>query len=190
MFGATSQGNVEEVKKILKNHPNLDVNKTDETKQNVLFKACGSGQYAIVSILLAHPGINVNQRNHVGRTLFMQSCEKGHLSCVHLLLGDSRVRVNEPGKNGHTPLWFAAVNGRLDVIKWWIASGREMYLGTPGHRKSDAIGRSEKSGNPEVVALLERFKNDAAKTRDEIRMELGINGKYSCSCSILLSDYF
>jgi len=60
---------------------------------------------------------------------------------------------------------------------WWIASGREMNLGTPGHRKSVAIGEAKKEGKKEVVTLLERFKGDATKTRDEIRMELGITGE-------------
>jgi len=67
--------------------------------------------------------------------------------------------------------------GRLDVIKWWIASEREMNLGTPGNEEMDAIGEAEKEGKTEVVALLERFKGDATKTRGEIRMELGITGQ-------------
>jgi len=84
--------------------------------------------------------------------------------------------VNEPN-DGFTPLMWAADNGHLDVIRWWIASGREMDLGTPGDYKSDAIGEARKEGRTEVVALLERFKDNATKTRDEVRHELGINGQ-------------
>ena len=73
----------------------------------------------------------------------------------------------------------AARNGYLDVIKWWIASGREMDLGTPGDvDKTDAIGVAKNWGRTEVATLLERFKNDASKTRSEVRKELGINGQY------------
>jgi len=40
----------------------------------------------------------------------------------------------------------AAYNGRHDVIKWWIASGREMNLGKPGDvDKTDATGASKLS---------------------------------------------
>ena len=53
---------------------------------------------------------------------------------VRELLKDSRVKVNEPQKDGYTSLWSAAADGHLDVIKWWIASGREMDLGKPGDR--------------------------------------------------------
>ena len=48
------------------------------------------------------------------------------------MLKDSRVKVNEPNRDGETPLWVAANYGFLDVIKWWVASGREMDLGKPG----------------------------------------------------------
>jgi len=50
--------------------------------------------------------------------------------------------VNEPENNGETPLFWAAYEGHQDVIKWWIASGREMNLGTPGDDMTDAIGAS------------------------------------------------
>ena len=73
-----------------------------------------------------------------------------------------------------TPLWHAASYGHLEVIKWWIASGREMNLGTPGEYTTNAIGRAEKYGKTEVVTLLERFKSDASKTRSEVRLELGL----------------
>ena len=68
--------------------------------------------------------------------------------CVREMLKDSRVNVNEPDGDGHAPLWDAAVGGRLDVIKWWIASG--------------------------VVTLLERFKENPVETRHAMRVELGL----------------
>jgi len=64
-----------------------------------------------------------------------------------VFLKDSRVKVNEPHKNGTTPLGYAACSGYLDVIKWWIASGREMDLGQPGDvDKTDAIGMAKQRG--------------------------------------------
>ena len=69
----------------------------------------------------------------------------------------------------------AATNGHLDVIKWWIASGREMELGNPGDERTDAIGVAKKYGKTNVVTLLERFKENPVETRSEVRLELGIN---------------
>ena len=90
-----------------------------------------------------------------------------------MLLKDARVKVNEPDNEGYTPLWYAAHHGRLEVIKWWIASGREMDLGKPGNEKNDAIGWAKGKRKTEVVSLLERFKANPNETRYEIRVGLG-----------------
>ena len=109
-------------------------------------------------------------------TTFMIACWKGD-TCVRLLLRDLRVNVNTPRSDGWTPLRFVAFKGHLEFIRWWIASGREMDLGTPGEWETDAIGAAKRENRTEVVPLLERFKSDASKTRSEVRMELGITGK-------------
>ena len=90
------------------------------------------------------------------------------------MLKDSRVKVNEQYSGGQTPLWWAAYFGYLDIIKSWIASGREMDLGKPGDvLKTDAIGVAESYDETEVVTLLERFESDAAQTRHATRVEIG-----------------
>jgi len=104
----------------------------------------------------------------------MSACLLGHTSCVRELLKDQRVEVNEPNNDGSTPLWSAARYGHLDVIKWWMASGREMDLGKPGNDGTDAIGEARKNGKTEMATLLERFKSDAAKTRYAMRLKLGL----------------
>ena len=94
------------------------------------------------------------------------------------LLQDSRVKVNVADRYGITPLCDAASTGFLDIITWWIASGREMDLGKPGDvDRTDAIGGAKKYGKTKVVTLLERFKNDASKTRHAVRVELGLLDK-------------
>jgi len=83
--------------------------------------------------------------------------------------------VNEPSNNGFTPLWRAACWGHLDVIKWWIASGREIDLGKPGEvNMTDAIGVAKERGKREVVSVLERFKENPEETRHAVRVELGL----------------
>ena len=89
------------------------------------------------------------------------------------MLKDSRVKVNEPQNSGFTPLWRAASYGHLDVIKCWIASGREIDLGKSGDFKTDASRVAKSTGETEVVTLLEKFKSDAARTRYAMRVELG-----------------
>jgi len=91
------------------------------------------------------------------------------------MLKDSRVKVNEPDNDGWTPLYVAAWHGSLDIIKWWIASEREMDLWKPGDVfHTDAIGAAKMTGKTEVVALLERFKENPVETRHAMRVELGL----------------
>jgi len=125
----------------------------------------------------------------------MEACSTGRVPCVRVLLKDQRVNLNEPDSLGHTPLRCAADSGYLDVIKWWIASGREMDLGEPEDGKTDAIGEAKREGQTEVVKLLRKFKKDETKTRDEVRMALEVtlfeaisNGEVSEMREILLKN--
>ena len=103
------------------------------------------------------------------------ACCNGHPSCVCEMLKDSRVKVNQPRNDGETPLWRAAWSGRLDVIRWWIASGREMDPGTPGDVfHMDAIGVAKNWSWTKVVTLLERFKENPGVIRHQVRVELGL----------------
>jgi len=96
-------------------------------------------------------------------------------SCVREMLKDSRVKVNEPTDDGFTPLRSAAAFGHLDIIKWWIASGRELDLGKPGDvDRTDAIGAAKKRSKTEVVTLLKKFKENPVETGHAVRVELGL----------------
>jgi len=99
---------------------------------------------------------------------------QGRTSSVCLLLKDSRVKVNKRNDDdGFTPLSCVAYDGNLEIIKGWIASGREMDLGKPGDAKTDAIGEANKRGHTEVVTLLERFKENPEEPRHALRLEVG-----------------
>jgi len=174
MLAAVMSGNAKKVAEMIRQDPGFKVNMDqDGSGGTLLHHACWEDRSAL----------DVNVKDTFGQTPFYLACGRSP-SRVRELLKDSRVNVNEPAYNGWTPLWRAACNGHLDIIKWWIASGREMDLGKPGDvDKTDAIGGAKKNGKTGVVTLLERFKSDASKTRSKVRMELGINGQY-------YSDYY
>jgi len=77
-----------------------------------------------------------------------------------MLLKDSRVAANEPDKDGHTPIWWAAKEGKIEVIRTWIASEREIYLGEPGNEKNDAITIAK---TPEIASLLKDYRDKRHK---------------------------
>jgi len=186
-------GRVEDVKSILRKNPSLNVNWKNEERygaMTALVAACGNGHDSVVSILLAHPDIDPNLKNERGNTPFWTACFFGSTSGVRLLLQDQRVMVNEPNNYGLTPLRRAAYGGHYDVIELWIASGREMDLGKPGDISTDAIGAAKRGEMTKVVRLLERFKSDPAKTRSDVRLELGINSQYSYSSYSSYYSYY
>jgi len=164
------EGQVEVVREILRNNPTINVNCKNASGYQALHCASDEGHASIVAILLAHPDIKVNLKDSRGGTPLHYACFDGHASCARLLLADSRVKVND--YRGSTPLWWAAYRGHLDVIKCWIASEREVDLGTRGDYHRDAIGAAKKWKKTEVT-LLERFKRDAVQTRHQVRLELG-----------------
>jgi len=175
MLAAVRKGDTKELAELMRQDPGFKVNQQDEDGWTLLHYACyGQSRSAVIPLLLAHPDIDPNVKTKYGSAAFYFAC-KGRLSCVREMLKDSRVKVNEPDKDGETPLWAAANRGHLDIIKWWIASGREMDLREPGDvGKTDAIGVAKMLGKTEVATLLEKFKSDATQTRHAVRVELGL----------------
>ena len=175
-------GNVQEVKQFLKDNPTWDVNEgLDGDDCAAPHLACVYGQPEIVSALLANPQTNINQKNKHGSTPFLFGCRNGEVEVVKVLLRDSRVDMNLPDNRGCTPLWWASYFGDVgdvEVIKWMIASGRDLDLDTKGNdwqgNECTAIEFARRESKTGVVSLLERFTLDQEQTRHEIRVELGL----------------
>jgi len=134
MRAAVDNGDAKKLAELMRQDPGFNVS-NDHGNGNgwtLLHFAClGSDRSAVIPLLLAYPGINVNLKDIDEQTPFYWACA-GFASCVREILKDSRVEVNEPDNDGSTPLYLAAFDGRLDISKWWIASGREVDLGEPG----------------------------------------------------------
>jgi len=177
MLAAVQKGDAKKLAELMRQDPGFDVNMVQDVYgAALLYHACMKDDRSpVIPLLLAHPDIDVNLITRIGNTPFLCACFYGNPSCVREMLKDSRVIVNEPKNDGFTPLYAAARNGHLGVVKWWMASGREMDLGKPGEvDKTDAIGEAKKYGQTEVAILLERFKENPMETRHAMRMELGL----------------
>jgi len=186
MLDAVKSGDAKELVELMRRDPGFNVNMDqDGSGWTLLHYACSySDRSPVIPLLLAHPDTDVNLRSKGGCTPFYYACYYGYPSCAREMLKDSRVRVNELDNLGTTPLWTAAYRGQVDVIKWWIASGREANLGKPGNDKTDAIGvakkieswynEATKMRKTEVATLLERFKENPVETRHAVRVELGL----------------
>jgi len=124
MLGAVNSGDARKLAELMRQDPDFDVNMgLKGSGYALLHHAClgDSSRSPVIPLLLAHPGIDANVKDRYGRTPFHYACRYGITSCVREMLKDSRVKLNMPANNGETPLWIAARNDHLDVIKWWIA---------------------------------------------------------------------
>jgi len=175
MEDAVFDRDAKKLAELIRQDPGFNVNMNHGPGDTLLHHACsGDSRSAVIPLLLAHPDIDVNLKTRRKATPFLYACLSGSTSCVREMLKDSRVKVNQPDNDGWTPLWWASRNGYLDIIKWWISSGREMNLGTPGDvDRTDAIGAAKQRGKTEVATLLERFQDYPEETRHHVRVDLG-----------------
>jgi len=175
-LAAVEKGDAKKLAGLMRQDPGFNVNMWQNgVGWTLLHLACDRDQNSpVIPLLLAHPDIDVNSKDRLGVTPFDYASAFACTSCVREMLKDSRVKVNEPNGDGQTPIWSAASYGYLDIVKWWIATGREMDLGKPGDvDNTDAIGGAKKNGWTEVASLLERFKENPEETRHMVRVELG-----------------
>jgi len=176
MLAAVKKGDAKKVAELMRQDSDFKVNMMqDEMGWTLLHYACYLDiRSPVITLLLGHPDIDVNVKDNGDQTPFFYACREGSTACAREMLKDSRVKLKEPTVDGYTPLWCTAYDSHLDIIKWWIASGREMDLGKPGDTDyTDAIGVANLEGNVEVVTLLERFQEHPVKTRHAMRAELG-----------------
>ena len=126
LFDAAWSGSVDDLSSLLRDRPDVNVNWTnpDKYQWTPLHAASLRGRVEVAKLLLAHPNIHVNLKSKFGETPFLLGCQ---ISCVvALLLKDPRVDVTLEDNKGCTPLWYASSSGKLDVIEWLIASGRDL----------------------------------------------------------------
>ena len=150
---------------------------------SALFFAVRTGNADEVAMILrSYPDLDVNWRNggQDHSTALMEACCLGDTACVRLLLRDLRVKVTGWSPS---PLARAARSGFLDIFNWWIASGREVDMGTPGDFFTDpilaaknvnffAVREDGRSTGADIITLLERFKVNPRETRYVTRVEL------------------
>jgi hypothetical protein len=171
LFNAVQAHDIPAISRILRDNPGLDINRRSGFGTTALQRAVMNDEVEIVELLLAQPGIDVNARSTYGNTAFSEACFYTGNRCGRVLLRDPRVDL-AMGKSDTSPLCMAVVSNP-ELVRWWIASGREMDLGTPGDGRTDAIASSRR-GPPWIRDLLLRFRDDPAGTRREVRVGLGL----------------
>jgi hypothetical protein len=159
-----------EVAKILRENPGININWKTSYNCSFLWAACLYDQPEIVSLLLSLPDIEVNQCNPYKTTPFMMACNHSSFECAKVLLDDPRTNLLLASYEGHTCLMWAAV-GCPEIVKNWIASGRELWA-----EKFELVKKVIDEASPEnvwVSKLLGEFSEDEEGVRHRMRLETG-----------------
>ena len=160
---AIKQGNIDAVKSILEENPDmLDVETPFGTW---LQMASAQGKIDIVKYLLER-GIDVNKCTGVtDGGAIKDAAFKGHLDIVKLLIQNGAVLdVSTAEKN---PLFAAIYNGHFDVVKLLVENGIDITAAYPiGELEScDAYEFARQYGQTEIADYLKVIDTKAVKER-------------------------
>jgi hypothetical protein len=167
-----SNKKVPEVSAILEEHPDdLEINWRNQWGRTCILYACNIDSVECLALLLAYPGIDVNLSDNYRGTPLHEACAQNAIECVKLMLLDPRVDVKAYCSAGFTAAYIAVVMGHMEIIKWWIVSGRELEVSGPRDFHTFRNLR-ENAGKLETWELVARFNKDPEGTRNQLRQEL------------------
>ena len=125
---------------------------------------------------------------------FFLACLGRKIDAVKVLLNNDGVNINVCDFSGRTPIFIAVLHNNLDIIKWMIASGRDIDLAS--RERYTPIEIAEMLGYNEIAELLTDWHADELnvdrhlkfETSDRIREELARAGT-PFSKRITLTDF-
>lgn len=149
------EGNLEEVTRLAKDHPQL-LSYSNDDGTTPLHVAAREGQQAVVDALV-QAGIDINVKNKHGETPLHVAAEHGKENVVEGLLA-SKAKVDARDINGHTPFHHAASSGQKRISDALIAAGADINARDKQGRTM--LHNSVAEDNPELIKdLLEQGAN-------------------------------
>jgi len=190
ILAAAANSHVDGVEALLRGNPGL-IHLENKAKWTAFHYASWNGRTGVVKLLLAHPVIDVNLQASSGRTPFSLASRNGWVPIVRMMLNDPRVDITFPDNEGCTPLWRASSEGRHHVVKWLIASGKDLgdlnktgkYWDSNEYTAIEAARNAYIENKTETISLLENLMANPIQTGHQIRVEQGSSHSASvCLC--------
>jgi len=138
-----------QVKQILKNNPDIDVNKEDDGV-TPLYAASKNG-HLDVARLLVEAGADIDKAKDNGYTSLHIASLWGHLEVVKYLV-EQGADKDKATNVGRTPLYIASAIGRVDVVRVLLEQGADKDK--TNNRGLTPVMIAEKEGHNEIVDIL------------------------------------
>lgn len=106
------------VRRVLREHPNVDVNDELIDGQSILHLACRHGPLQLLKDVLERPNTNVNVKTSDGVAALHIACRADNVAVVEALLQSPDIDINiRDGEDSRTPLHIAALQGNQALMK-------------------------------------------------------------------------
>ena len=184
---AVVSNNIDKMKELIST---VDINWENKHYYNetALHRCCLSGNKESLEILLRQKQLHLNKRSTTGATPIFSSISKNFLEILKMLVQDARVAVDEQDKHGWYPYMFACWNGKIDLVKMLLSSGRTIdinrkstgdlkYLGKIHQAGSTARDLANQRNKTAVVSLIDQYQSNPTQMIEKWREELNIQGK-------------
>ena len=178
-FHAAVMGNdTVKAKSLLRDHPGLNVNWKDSEGMTALHVASSNGYEGLVRLLLQHPQVDVGARANSGFTPVIFASQAPKVGALRALLEDSRVDINDACPLGTTALFLVSYHGKIEFVKWIVASGRRLDLEVKLMNLTP-VAAARLKGSMDIVTLLTARVDSPVQTIQKVRTELGVAGMES-----------
>ena len=148
-YTACFDGNLEEVQRIVKETPNLDLNRV--IHGGTAFAAAVQNSHLDVVKYLASLGADMEIPIHDGATPIFIACYRGNMEIVRFLCSQM-VNLEKPNANGNTPFAIAAQHRRLDIAEALLQHG--VNIAPVNKKGSTPFFFACQEGNLDVVKFL------------------------------------
>jgi ankyrin repeat protein len=153
---AAAAGDLEKVKALLKENPDLVSSKDDKAGETALHFAAVKGNKEVAEFLLTKRA-EVDAKEIDGETPLHLAAEMGHRDVVELLL-TNKANINATNRDGYTPLHAAALAGHKDVVELLLA--KKAKVNAKNSNGNTPLHLAAFNGFTDVAELLVANKAD------------------------------
>lgn len=202
-YVACQNGHVDVVNLLLQFPNRINVNQPIDGGFSPLYIACQNNHIKVVRLLLDNERVNVDQANERSSTPLYIASSKGHTEVVRLMLYDhcrtGEININQKNYINTTALWMAAQNGHIDVVSLILSSKGNVDIsirtiaGPQKWNGKTALEQARERNHLDLVSLLEAYQNDPDKTRQQLRIQIGVAAVFATdifAMGVMLCDKY